>query len=175
MICYHVHGTFESSFAKERWAFYDTVDVIIPSVVFDGSDVVYEEDRTKYDSVFTAYIEVARTVTPYFNLYINSASASQTVGSIDLRIVTADTLPEDEIVAFVVITEDSLSGVFEPFCHVCRFGLQFPVTLTYPDTLDTTITFSHNIPPEKLKTVIFIQDMDTKEVMQSIISDFEEE
>ncbi len=114
-------------------------------------------------------------MTPYFNLYINNATASPTTGSINLRIVTADTIPDDEIVAFVSILEDSLPGWYGTFYHVCRSLLQFPINLTYPDSLDTTITFSHNILVDKMNTVVFVQDMDTKEVMQAIIEKFEEE
>lgn len=177
MICYHVDKIYYSSAAEERESFYDTgLDVWY--AIFDGTEVVREGSPSNFDSVFTEYIEAARTVTPYFNLYINSAIASQSTGSIDLRIVTADTIPEDDIIAFVGIMEDSLPGVDlygVDFYHVCRSLFSFPVELTYPDSIDTTITFTHNILTDKMKTVVFIQNLDTKEVMQAIINTFEEE
>lgn len=171
VICYHVYLPYSTPEAEERWAFYDSV--IIPSVVFDGTDSVHLEDPQA--GIYEQHINMARGVTPYFNLYISNATASPTTGSINLRIVTADTIPDDSIVAFVSILEDSLPGTWGTFYHVCRSLFQFPVTLTYPDTLDTTITFSHNILVDKMNTVVFIQDIDTKEVMQAIIEKFEEE
>lgn len=172
VICYHIHDIYSTQEAEERWAFYDSV--IIPSVVFDGTEDVFVE-FPPFEEIYRDYVDLARGVTPYFNLYINNATASPTTGSINLRIVTADTIPDDEIVAFVSILEDSLPGTYGMFYHVCRSLFQFPVTLAYPDTLDTTITFSHNILVDKMNTVVFVQDMDTKEVMQAIIEKFEEE
>lgn len=144
-------------------------------MIFDGLDVVWEPDPGKYDSLFAAHVEIARTATPYFNLYINNATASPSTGSIDITIVTADTIPDDEIVAYVAILQDSLPGAYTTFMYICQELYSFPVELTYPDILDTIITFSHAIPVNNMKTVVFIQDIDTKEVMQSIISPFEEE
>ncbi len=174
VVCYHVGHTYQTAEALDRQVFYDT-NLVIPYTIFDGTDVVWEMSPSNYVSVFQTHIEVARSTTPHFNLYINSASASPTTGTIDLRIVAADTIPDDVIVAFVSILEDSLLGIDLPgaiYYHVCRSLYQFPLDLAYPDSLDTTITFSHSIPPDKMKTVIFIQDMDTKEVMQTIIRDF---
>lgn len=172
VICYHVHFRYSTPEAEERWAFYDSV--IIPSVVFDGTENVFVA-YPPFEEIYEDYIDLARGVTPNFNLYISNATASPTTGSINLRIVTADTIPDDSIVAFVSILEDSLPGTYGTFYHVCRSLFQFPVTLTYPDSLDTTITFSHNIRVDKMNTVVFIQDIDTKEVMQAIIKKFEEE
>ncbi len=166
-----MHFEYSTPEAEERWAFYDSV--IIPSVVFDGTEKVFVA-YPPFEDIYEDYIDLARGVTPYFNLYINGVTADSTTGSINLRIVTADTIPDDEIVAFVSILEDSLPGSYGTFCHVCRSLFQFPVTLTYPDTLDTTIIFSHNIRVDKMSTVVFVQDMDTKEVMQAIIEKFEE-
>lgn len=146
-----------------------------PYVIFDGTDVVWEADPGKFDSLYAARVEIARTATPYFNLYINNATASPSTGSIDLTIVTADTIPDGEIVAYVAILQDSLPGAYTTFMYICQEIYSFPVELTYPDTLDTIMTFSHTIPVQNMKTVVFIQDIDTKEVMQSIISPFEEE
>ncbi len=172
VICYHVHLEYSTPEAEERWAFYDSV--IIPSVVFDGTEKVFVA-YPPFEDIYEDYIDLARGVTPYFNLYISNATASPDTGSVNLRIVTADTIPDDEIVAFVSILEDSLPGSYGTFYHVCRYLYQFPVTLTYPDSFDTTIIFSHNIRVDKMSTVVFIQDMDTKEVLQAIIEKFEEQ
>ncbi len=150
---------------------------IIPTAVFDGTDSVFIE-LPPFLETYTQHINFARGFAPYFNISIKAATASLTTGTIDLRIATADTIPEGEIVAFITVLEDSLPGVLEPsytFNHVLRKMLQFPVDLIYPDSLDTTIVFTHDIPVDKMKTVIFIQELNSKEVMQAIIRPFEEE
>jgi len=157
--------------AHDREVFYNT-GLSVPFVIFDGTEVVWEASPANYDSVYAEYIDAARRKVPYFNLSVDSAVASPTVGRFDLKIVAADTIPDDEILAFVAITEDSLPGNPFTFMHVVRSLQQFPLDLAYPDSLDTTITFSHNIPPDNMKTVIFIQNMDTKEIMQAIMREF---
>lgn len=174
VIGYHVHLTYESTAAQERHLFYD--EPIIPTAVFDGTTQVFLE-FPPFTDVYRQVINIARASPPYFNLYISDANASQAVGSFNLRIITADTLPDpdDEIVTFITILEDSLPGFYGTFNHVCRDQFHFPVNLAYPDSLDTTIVFQHAIPVDKMKTVVFVQNLDTKEVMQAIISPFEEE
>lgn len=174
VICYHIGSTYQNPPAEEREAFYNT-GLSPPYVIFDGTLLSAEPQTSNYDSSYRANIDIARTRVPYFNLDIDSASASQSTGAFDLMIVAADTIPEDEINAFVVILEDSLDGSYTTFMKVCRSLYEFPLTLAYPDTLDTTITFSHSIEPSKMTVVVFVQDMDTKEVMQSTMSYFEEE
>jgi hypothetical protein len=146
----------------------------IPTTVFDGTDQVFVENPP-FTTIFEQHIRAAQAVPPYFNLYITEATASVDTGRVNLRVVTADTIPEDEIVAFVAITEDSLPGITDMFNHVCRFLYQFPVDLVYPDSLDITVTFSHRIPVSRMKTIAFVQDIDTKEMLQAIIRRFEEE
>lgn len=174
VVCYHVAQTYSTPEAEEREAFYATSEPT-PYVIFDGTDVVWEQSPSAYKDVYTQHINAARSVTPYFNLFINSATADLDNGIIDLRIIAADTLPEDEMVAFVAIMEDSLPAAYGTFNHVLQSLFEFDINLAYPDTLDTTIIFTHGIPVNNMRTVIFVQNMDTKEVMQAIISTFEEE
>ena len=172
VICYHVHQTFMAPEAVERHQFYE--EPLIPTVIFDGTDAVFEPDPSP--DIYEQHIRAAQSVTPYFNLSMD-LTASQTTGSINLKIVTADTIPDDEIIGFITILEDSLRGEIPPFYtfdRICRDMFQFPVDLVYPDSLDTTITFSHSIPTNTMRAVLFIQDLDTKEVMQAIIQKFEE-
>jgi len=179
VVCYHIHKTYEISEARDRETFYDVPSSItIPYVIFDGTAVVWEGNPNNYDSVYTVYVEAARSETPYYNLYIDSALVGPSTGRLNLKIVAVDTIPDDEIAVYINVLEDSLPdtgipGVF--LYHICRQQFSFPLEIAYPDTFDTTITFSHSSQSDKMKTVIFIQDIDTKEVMQSIISPFEEE
>jgi len=174
VISYHPHETYQNPVAVAREAFYST-GLTTPFVIFDGTILVWEEFPSKYDSVFRQAIEVARTTTPYFNLYINSATASPSTGNLDFSIITADTIPEGEIIAYVAILQDSLPGAYTRFYEVCQELYAFPLELTYPDTLDTVLIFAHTIPVRHLSAVIFVQDTLSKEVMQSIRSPFQEE
>jgi len=144
-----------------------------PSLVLDGTDKLFIED-TNYYSTYDQHITIAKSATPYFNLGLN-ARASTNSGTIQLHIVTADTIPEDSIVAFVVICEDSIDGMLKNFNYVCKYLYYFPANLTYPDSLDTTIVFSNTIQPSKMRAVAFIQNIDTKKILQAITKKFEEE
>ncbi len=174
VISYHPRNTYQNPVAVAREAFYNTG---LPPwyVIFDGTIVVWEQGPPYYDNVFRQAIEVARTVTPYFNLYINNATASPSTGNLDFSIITADTIPEGEIIAYVAILQDSLPGSYITFQKVCQELYAFPLELTYPDTLDTVLTFAHTIPVSDMSAVIFVQDTMSKEVMQSIGSPFQEE
>lgn len=177
MVCYHIDGTYEISEARDRETFYNT-GLSVPYVIFDGTAVVWEASPNNYDSVYTVYIEAARSKTPYYNLYVDSALVGASTGRLNLKIVATDAIPDDEIAVYINVLEDSLPDLTSPlfvFYSVCRQQFSFPLEIVYPDTFDTTITFSHSSQSDKMKTVVFIQDIDTKEVMQSISSPFEEE
>jgi len=174
VISYHPYNTYQNPVAVAREAFYNT-GLPPPYVIFDGTIVAWEQNPADYDSVFRHAIEVARTVIPYFNLYINNATASPSTGNLGFTIITADTIPEGEIIAYVAILQDSLPGSYITFQKVCQELYAFPLELTFPDTLDTALTFAHTIPVDKMSAVIFVQDTLSKEVMQSIGSSFQEE
>lgn len=158
----------------ERKEYYAT-GLIEPFVVFDGTNSVFEPNYQAYVTRYTQAYEVARAAAPLFNLEIVNASASETAGSIELRVITADTIPGDEIMLFASILEDSLPGAYTTFTNVCRDLMGFHVGMVYPDTLDTTITFAHAIPVHLMTTVVFVQDIDTKEVLGATRSTFSEE
>lgn len=147
--------------------------LIYPTVIFDGTDNVFEPNPDFYYTTFNQHISIARSVVPYYNLSMN-ATASDTIGNIQLNIVTADTIPNDSILTFVAICEDSVRGYLKDFNYVLRHLYYFPIYLSYPDSLDTTIIFNHSIPINKMHAVVFVQDMDKKEVMQATTSKFEE-
>jgi hypothetical protein len=175
VISYHVGQNYQSSAALEREQFYNTGE-IIPYVIFDGSILVWEQDPSVYENRYRQVFSVARSVTPLFNTYVLEAHASSTSGSIVFKLVTADTVPEDGIIAHIAILEDSLDGAYGMiFKRVCRTMYQIPVDLIYPDSLTDTLTFTHNIPIDKMNAVLFVQDMDTKEVLQATTTPFDEE
>lgn len=157
-----------------REVFYNT-GLAVPFVIFDGTNVVWEQNPANYDSVFRQAIEVARTTPPYFNLYINDATASPSTGNLDITIITADTIPQGEMIAYVAILQDSLPGAYTTFYKLCQELYTIPLELAYPDTLDTVLTFAHTIPVNYMSAVVFVQDTLSKEVMQTIRSPFQEE
>jgi hypothetical protein len=110
-----------------------------------------------------------------FNISIENPITSATQGSFDLELVPTDTLPEDELHAFIAICEDSLHGAFTTFMHVCRDMQDIVLDVVYPDTVHESIVFSHSIEAHKLSAVVFIQDVETKEILQSAMTRFQEE
>ncbi|UCC11287.1 MAG: hypothetical protein JSW02_07995 [candidate division WOR-3 bacterium] len=174
VISYHVGQTYQSTAAVEREEYYGT-GLLPPYVILDGAIIVWEASPNAYYARYAQADSVARTVQSLFNIYILDATASATTGSIELRLVPSDTLPDDELAVFAAILEDTLIGAYDTFMHVCRELYTFPWQLSYPDSLDTTITFSHNMPVNRMKTVVFVQNIDTREIFQTTRSYFQEE
>jgi hypothetical protein len=152
-----------------RWDFYSMG--MEPSIMVDGTDSVYAQGN--YYTVFKSYLEAARTVVPLFNMEI-TATADSGFGSVALRFVTADTLPGNNLIGCLAICQDSTRNIFNnfDFNYICKKFYSFPLNLVYPDTLDTTVTFTHNLLVNKLRAVAFVQDLDTKEILQAITTKF---
>lgn len=173
VVCYHISGQYMIPEAQEQKDFYNT-GFAPPFVVFDGTDAIWDQSPPNYDSVYKQHYKIARIKQPYFNLSIDSAITQPSQGSFNLKIVTADTIPEGEIKAFIAITQDSLHEAYTTLYWVCRALYEFPLILTYPDSITQHFEFNHNIPASKLRATVFIQNMTTKEVMQAITTKFEE-
>ncbi len=152
--------------AVARLAFYNT-GLAKPYVMFDGANVAWQQNPDKYDSTYTEYLRIARSVAPSFNLETDSVFSDSVDAGFRLWIVPTDTITGVDIRAFVVILEDSLPGNYTVHMNVCRALTQFPVNLMYGDTLDTNIVFRHSIRSGRLKAAVFVQDMAIKEVLQA--------
>ena len=174
VISYHVGQTYQTAAAEERELYY-AAGVFPPYVIFDGTVVVWEASPNAYYGRYAQADTVARAVPSLFNIFILDASASASTGSIELRLVPTDTLPDDELTVFAAVLEDTLAGAYGTFMHVCRELYAFPWQLSYPDSLDTTISFSHSIPVNRMKTVVFVQDANAREILQATQSHFQEE
>lgn len=158
---------------QERMNYYSVQ--LYPTVVFDGTDVVFEPNANAYDTTFNQHIQTAKSFVPTYNLELNG-TASSISAQLQIKISPADTLPHDSIYAFVTICEDSVIGdLGGRFNYVIRQFLTFPVNLFYPDSLDTVINFSHSIPINKMRGVVFVQDIHSKKVLQAIKTNFTEE
>jgi len=154
-----------------RKKLYEPPYMAYPTVVFDGTDVLFEPNQSAYGTSFNQHIIAAKSVTPFLNLSL-TANATVNTGNLQMKIITADTIPSDSILAFIAICEDSVSGYAKDFNYVVRQLQAFPVALTYPDSLDTIINFTHSIPVDKMTGVLFVQNMNTKKVLQAIKSKF---
>jgi len=146
---------------------------IYPTAIFDGTDEVFEPDPSAFFTTYDAHIVAAKADTPSYNLNL-TATATVNAGDLQIRIVTADTIPSGQMIAYVAICQDSLRGLSKNFNFVCQQMYNFPVDLAYPDSLDTVITFDHALPVDKMRAVVFVQDMNTKKIMHSITKQFEE-
>jgi len=142
-----------------------------PTVVFDGTDIVFEPNPDVFDSVFNQHIVVARSFVPSFNLNL-TGSATASSGNLHIKINPADTLYHNSVFAYVAICEDSIAGMMRAFNYVVRKLYSFPVNLFFPDSLDTIINFTHSIPVNKMSGALFIQDMNTKKILQAIKTRF---
>jgi len=154
-----------------RWNLYGSPDY--PTVVFDGTDEVFEPNPDSLLNTYDAHIQAAKADTPQYNLEL-TATATPNAGNLQLNIVTTDTIPAGGMVTYVAICQDSVRGMMKDFNYVCQQLHSFPLDLVYPDTLDTTIVFNHSIPIDKMTAVVFIQNTATEKIMHSSTKDFEE-
>ncbi len=164
--------TFISAEVHERLDYYG--NPVDPTVIFDGDDEIFVEDPGSFVQTYEQHITAAQADTPSFNFGI-TATASDSSGTVWLHIGPTDTLSEGSLMAFVAICEDSVDGVLKDFNYVCRYLYEFPINLSFPDSLDTTIVFTNTLNPTKMRAVAFVQDLDTKKVMQAITKKFEED
>lgn len=163
--------------SSERSSFYD--GPVWPTAIFDGTDEVFEQNTSAFITTYNAHIYAAKADTPiyYFEL---TAAATELTGEVQITFATIDTMPEGQMFAFVAICQDSVRGNVKDFNYVCEELYSFPLDLVaVPDTVDTayfdtTITFNHMMPIDKMRAVVFVQNMDTKKIMHSATKHFEE-
>lgn len=145
---------------------------IYPTLNFDGTDVVFEPNANAYDTTFNQHIQTARSAIPVYNLELNG-TATASSGNLHVKIAPADTFQYDSVYAFVAVCQDSVRGDLGGwFNYVIRQFYQFPISLMFPDSLDTTLTFTHSIPVDKMRGVLFVQNLQTKKVLQAIKTEF---
>ena len=168
------HTFCPAAIVDQRSLFYGIGIPDYPTVVFDGTDEVFEPNPDAYLTTYGDHIQAAKADTPQYNLEL-TATATPNTGTLQLTIVTADTIPAGDMLTHIAICQDSIHGALLPFFnYVCQQLHSFPLDLVYPDTLDTNIIFNHGLPVEHMRAVVFIQNMDSKKVMHAITKDFEE-
>lgn len=149
----------DSSIANLREHFYQ-VGFDHPSLWADGIKAPGDDS-----TAFVGTINTARSVPPKFNITL-TAQATASDGSIELNVITVDSFmtadsfqTADSIYAFIAVCQDSVHGNQKDFNYICRRLYFFPIAVPYPDTLDTTISFTHSFPVDKLHAVSFIQTL----------------
>ncbi|UCF70465.1 MAG: hypothetical protein JSW49_09755 [candidate division WOR-3 bacterium] len=148
-----------------------------PTAFFDGTDEVFELDPNALFTTYTDHYFAAKSDSPTYYVEV-TATATASSGDLQIRIVTADIIPVGEVIAYAAICQDSVHGIIKDFNYVCRLLYEFPLEMALPDSvldLDTTITFSHALPIDKMRAVVFVQNMSTKKVLHSATTRFEEE
>lgn len=180
VIAYHrrvLGDTLSPTYVAVRESLYQ-IDVS-PTVVFDGVHVIQTEDPSQNYATYQNYIIQRRTVTPKLRLYLETIVISSSV-NLKLHIVAIDSIEDGDYDLFFTVYEDSVffaqSGAPEStFSYVMRkmipdaYGA--PISVTYPDSFIEEVDF--NLEPtwdhEKIGVVAFIQDMETKEVLQAVV------
>jgi hypothetical protein len=159
---------------ESRGNYYGIAQGEEPVLEIDGTYEIHVENPSGYYSAYNDNIQYAKGAAPIFNLYADAYidSTDSTIGNVYLRIVTTDTLPPDSITACIVICQDSVDGAYKNFNYICKQFYSFPINLVFPDSTDTTITFTHSLLASKLKAVAFAQDVNTKEILQAITTKF---
>lgn len=147
-----------------------------PKLVIDGTEVPIDipayPPESSYYTTYNQYIVAAKSIVPSYNLTLfGNATASS--GNFSIKIIPADTLHRESIYAFVAVCEDSVLGdLGQTFNYVCRKFYRFPINIVYPDSFINTINFTHSIPIDKMTGVLFVQDVNTKKVLQAIKTKF---
>ena len=127
---------------------------------------------THYREEFERSIDSARTVLPEFAFMLD-AHASVSQGTVNTNIIPCTETPRGDINVFLCVLEDSLDGWYGSYRRVVRDLYQFPLVITETDTFDTMIIFPHDYSPGNMSTVVFIQNLDTREVFQAISCRFD--
>jgi hypothetical protein len=159
---------------EPRRAFYQILQQDDPTVIFDGTDQVFEPNPNAYITTYTTHINAAKSTAPSFNLNLNAVASANT-GNLQISVLPADTFLHPSCRAFVEICQDSVSGFSKDFNYVARQIYSFPLNIVYPDSLDTIINFTHSMPVDKMTGVLFVQDINTKKVLQATKSKFTED
>lgn len=181
VIAYHrriTGDTLSPEYVSTREALYGITTS--PSTVFDGiSGVVQTEDPSQNYPIFKGWIIQRRNVSSSLKLSMEIDVVSSSV-NLTLHIVSIDSVEDGDYRLFLVLYEDDVyfaqAGAPEStFHYVVRKMVPdeqgIPIDLFYPDSLVKEIDFNlqSDWNQDKCGIVAFIQDIDTKEVVQAIV------
>ncbi|MEO0092539.1 MAG: hypothetical protein ABIK61_07505 [candidate division WOR-3 bacterium] len=181
IIAYHrriLGDTLSPQYVENRKNFYyDTGGE--PAVLFDGIGPVWTQDPSQNYQTYKNYIINRRNRKSPLLIRLDSQIQTNT-GIIRTTIVPTDTITTTNLSLFFVICEDSvrffLSGATDTiFNHVMRLMIPnengIACTLAFGDSLIKEVQFplEQNWNRTKLTAISFVQDLATKEILQSAI------
>lgn len=150
-----------------------------PAVLFDGTGPVWTQDPSQNYQTYKNYIISRRNKKSPLLIKLASHLQSNT-GIIKATVVPTDTITMTNLSLFFVICEDSvrfiISGATDTiFNHVMRLMIPnengIPCTLAFGDSLikETQFSLNQNWNRDNLKIISFVQNLTTKEILQSAI------
>jgi hypothetical protein len=153
----------------------------VPATVFDGDTIVQEENPEQYYSVFRNWITKRKSIPPKLRLHLETSLVSSAEAvNVKLHIVSIDSIEDSEYRLFYILYEDSvyfkLTGAPDSiFYFVVRKMIPDEqgalIDLFYPDSVVYEVYFNlqSNWNIENLGLIAFVQDMETKQVLQAIV------
>lgn len=181
VIIYHRYGvlgdTLSPPYVSARESLYQIT--ASPTVVFDGINIVQTEDPNQDYSIYKNWIIYERNIAPKLSLYLETNLIATSVNA-KLHIVLVDSVESADYYIFFVVYEDSVyfpqeGAPVSTFYYVMRKMVPdekgIPVDLVYPDSLVKEVDFNlpNNWNKNKLGIVAFVQNMETKEVLQAVV------
>jgi len=150
-----------------------------PTVVFDGIYNVQTEDPEQDYSTYKSCIINERNKEPKLKLQLETNLIGNSV-NLNLQVIVVDSILASDYRLFFALYEDSVyfkqTGAPDSiFNFVVRKMIPdekgIPVGLNYPDSIVKEVDFNlqDSWNRDRLGVVAFIQDMETKEVLQAIV------
>lgn len=173
LIFYHwrsEHDTFSPPEINNRGEWYGCdIDEFVG--FFDGTFRVQEENPDKFAERFIEAIEFQKGEIPPLDISIDFSIEKEN-GQIKVTLFATDTLPSGDNRLFITITEDSLVDDFGNIInYVTRAVLPdwqgLPIKVAYAESLETTFTFINHWKSDNLTIIGFIQNMETRHILQT--------
>ncbi len=151
-----------------------------PTVVFDGIHIVQTENPNDDYMIYKQYITTQKSAKTKLFLHLDSELSADSV-DVTVNIGAMDSLNNNHLNLFLVVYENDvffkqLGAPDSIFDYVVRKivpdenGMEFEID--YLDSLTKQVSFalSPNWNTDKLGIVAFVQDMETKEVLQAAVN-----
>ncbi len=180
VIAYHrqVTGdTLSPTYVAVRESLYQ-ID-LSPTVVFDGTHSVQTEDPKQDYAIYKGWIESERQQEPRIELNLEVGLIGSAMNT-TIDIIPIDSIPDGEFRLFVVIYEDSVhfhqAGATDSIYNFVMRAMapdEYGVPIQFAGSDTISREFNINIKPfwnhEKLGVVAFVQNMDNKEILQTVV------
>ncbi len=176
VVQYHTGDDYENPASNTRIEYYTIASY--PTAIFDGLERNTEGSHTQ--SLYSSYLPIynqRKEIKTAFNVEIVSDSTVNDRYYFNVQIEKTAPISYENLVLQTVLTRSNIMVDWQGQDHLNFVEFQMipnangtPVDLMEVDTLDTHLNFylSHLLPIEDFELVAFIQNMDTKEILQGI-------